>query len=129
MTVRRLTAFLWIAAGISRCAAAQAPHAVPSMPQYFEANWGQAARDVDFVSRGRSYTVFLKPDEADFDLRSAARQPGDVEYAALRMKLLGANAHARPSGRNLQSAKANYLIGNAPGLWRTGIPQFGRVEY
>jgi hypothetical protein len=130
MTVRRLTVFLWIAAaGISRCAAAQARHAVPSMPQYFEANRGQAARDVDFVSRGRGYTVFLKPDEADFELRSPARQPGDVEYAALRMKLLGANAHARPSGRNLQSAKANYLIGNAPGLWRTGIPQFGRVEY
>jgi hypothetical protein len=128
MTVRRFIAFIGVvAAGTARSAAVQGP--VPSMPRYFEANQGQAAGDVDFISRGSGYTVFLTPNAADFELLPVTRKPGDAQSAALRLRLLGANAHAVPSGRNLQSARTNYLVGNTPALWHTDIPQFGRVEY
>ena len=110
-TARRAMVFVWIAGGI---------WAEPrGLPRYFEASGGQAG-DADFVSRGNDYTIALRANEADFEL---ARNIG------FRMKILGANSSARGVGKRPASGRANYLIGNAPGLWRTGIPQFERVEY
>ena len=46
----------------------------------------------------------------------------------LRMKLLGANPHAQMSGVEPLAGKVNYLIGNDPKQWRTGISTYARVK-
>ena len=94
------------------------------LPLSFEANRGQAARQVKFLSRGRGYTLFLT--EGPGALLSLHGREGN---AALRMTLRGANAHAPVSGADALPGKSNYFIGNDPGQWRTDIPTYGAVKY
>ena len=108
-------------------------HLYASLPLSFEANRGQTDPSVNFVSRGQGYTLFLAGSDAVLTLRhpksatqaTAAPSPGD----AIRMHLLGANAHAAVSGGDELPGKANYFIGNDPSKWRTNVPTYAKVKY
>ena len=93
------------------------------LPLSFEANQGQSADPVKFLSRGKGYTVFLTPTEAVFSLRDKDRK------AVMRMKLVGANRDAHIEGEQPLVGKVNYLIGNDRSKWRTNVPTFQRVRY
>ncbi len=93
------------------------------LPLSFEANRGQSADQVKFLSRGKGYTVFLTPTEAVLSLR------GEDQKSTLRMNLVGANRDARVAGEQPLPGKVNYLIGNDRTKWRTDIPTFQRVHY
>jgi uncharacterized protein (TIGR03437 family) len=97
-----------------------------ALPQSFEPNRGQAAGRFDFLSHGAGYALLLNSNEADLRLLPARDSSQPV---AVRFKLLGARRRAPGSGRNPQPGTSNYFVGKEPGRWRTGIPQFGRVEY
>jgi sugar lactone lactonase YvrE len=126
------------------------------IPLSFEANRGQTDPSVQFLSRSQGYTLFLRPDEAVLALRSAkprgtgtplladsllaipspadprgrlAPNPGEIETSLVRMKLVGANAHAAVHEEDQKITQTNYFIGNDPIKWRTDIPNFGRVRY
>ncbi len=45
------------------------------------------------------------------------------------MRLLGASPAAQPTVDAPLPGKANFLVGDAPGRWRSGIPTYGRVTY
>ncbi len=45
------------------------------LPLSFEENQGQVDSQVEFLSRGRGYTLFLTPTAAVLSLRSSAREP------------------------------------------------------
>jgi hypothetical protein len=45
------------------------------------------------------------------------------------MQLVGGNTAARGTGMDQQAGTSKYLLGNDPSRWRTGIPNYGRVEY
>jgi hypothetical protein len=49
--------------------------------------------------------------------------------AFLRMKLIGANPHARVTGLDELPGKTNYFIGSDPKKWRTNIPNYAKVKY
>jgi hypothetical protein len=49
--------------------------------------------------------------------------------AVLRMKLVGANSHAKVSGLEELPGKSNYFIGNDPKKWRTNVPNYAKVKY
>ncbi len=108
-----------------------------SVPLSFEPNQGQAASEVQFLSRGSGYTLFLTPDKVVLDLERQQLAPatatGQTPEAApvdtLRMSLIGANGHASPVGLAPHSGVVNYFIGNDPKNWRTGIPTYGKVAY
>src|SRR5262245_37036094 len=64
------------------------------LPLYFERNDGQADKGVNFVARGKGYTVGLTPIDAVLTLSSNThnREKDDAsEDVRLRMKLVGAN--------------------------------------
>src|SRR5712692_5194523 len=84
----------------------------------FEANLGQTDSRVQFLSRGRSHTLFLAPTEAVFRSTSSV----------LRLRLAGADPRARMSGAGPLPALANYFIGSDPAQWRTNIPSYARVR-
>jgi hypothetical protein len=88
-----------------------------AVPLSFEPNQGQAAAAVQFVSRGPGYALYLGSGEAVLKLD------------AVRMSLLGGSVHAHAEGLARQSGVVNYLIGNDPKKWRTGIPTYGKVRY
>src|ERR1035441_8986022 len=93
------------------------------LPLSFEANRGQTARQVKFLSRGPGYTLFLTPDAAVLSLHR------EKDNAVLRMKLLGANAPASVTGADALPGKSNYFIGSDPNQWRTNVPTYGAVKY
>lgn len=97
-------------------------------PLSFEANRGQTAEQVKFVSRGPGYTLFLTNDEAVLALRDHSK----VHQAAgttLRLQFVGANRHATVKGLEELPGKSNYFVGNDPKQWQTGIPAYARVKY
>ncbi|MGA8023808.1 MAG: SBBP repeat-containing protein [Candidatus Acidiferrales bacterium] len=112
----------------------------------FEANQGQTASDVRFLSHGDGYTLFLTGDEAVITLRQptpgSASRTGRAKFgkglrnrgaaekvSILRMRLDGANANATVSGVDRMPTKVNYFIGNDPKKWHTDVPAYSQVEY
>ena len=92
-----------------------------NLPLAFEANQGQADARARFIARGAGYGLYLSSGEAVLSLQGEA-QP-------LRLKLIGANSQARIEGCEMLPGKSNYLRGNDPSRWITGVPQYRRVRY
>src|SRR5689334_10328949 len=108
------------------------------LPLSFEANVGQSDPQVDFISRGSGYTLFLTSREAVLALRAASASPttGDgrnkPESAAatvLRMKFVGSEAKTSVAGQEELPGKVNYFIGKDSKQWRTGISTYAKVAY
>lgn len=91
-----------------------------NLPLAFERNIGQAGPQVHYLARGPGYTLLLSPTQAVLRLK------GDV---ALAMNLVGANSSPRLDALESLPGTSNYLLGNDPARWRTGIPHFARVRY
>ena len=81
------------------------------------------------MSRGRGYNLFLTSEEAVV----ALDQPADADLGAptdvVRLQLIGANADAVATGLAPQPGEINYLLGNDPDKWQTGITPYGKVRY
>src|SRR6202158_6240868 len=112
--------------------------AIASVLLFFEANQGQADPRVRFLSRSGGYTLFLTPEETVLVESAAFPSAGNKSdgprdskpspRAVLRMKLLGANQAQEFVGIGELPGKVNYLIGNHPGGWHTGVPLYSQVQ-
>src|SRR5690349_6612914 len=76
-------------------AGAQIAEAYGKFPLSFEANEGQSARQVRFLSRGSGYSLFLTSTEAVLAL---TRKNEKGTNATLRMQLVGGNVKPYVSG-------------------------------
>jgi hypothetical protein len=95
------------------------------LPLAFEANAGQTDARVDFLARGRGYTLFLtRGGGATLSLLAKESQ-----QAVLRLSMVDAAGRARGEGRSALAGKVNYLHGSTPSQWRRNIDTFGRVHY
>jgi hypothetical protein len=110
------------------------------LPLTFEANQGQTAGQVKFLSRGKGYTAFLTGNGMILSLRpsqGSARQPNANNPATaaaqaptvLQFTLVGAAANPTVVGEDLQPGKVNYFIGNDPTKWQTNIATYGKIRY
>jgi hypothetical protein len=98
------------------------------LPLSFEANQGQADRQVRFLSRGSGYTFFLAPSEAVLAFSNDSH--GKNSHApVLHMRLEGSNADPRVSGVDQLPGVSNYFIGQDPQGWRTSVPTYRKVAY
>jgi hypothetical protein len=97
-----------------------AEHALEGLPLYFEPNVGQLDQTVKFQARGRSGAVELTISEI-------VLRPQDTK--AIHMRFVGGNAEPEIAGLEQLPGKSNYLIGRDSKNWRTGVPQFARVQY
>jgi hypothetical protein len=95
------------------------------LPISFEANHGQTDAQVDFLSRGSCYSLFLTSTAAVAVLRNGTSGGSSM----LRMELVGGNPKAEVEGQEALPGKSNYFIGNDPTQWHTEIPTYGRVKY
>jgi uncharacterized protein (TIGR03437 family) len=95
------------------------------LPLSFEANQGQAATPVKFLSRGSNHTLLLSGTEAALELRTRATE----QSAAIKLKLVGANPQPQLAGLEPLPGKVNYLIGNDRRQWRTDVPTYAKVRY
>jgi len=91
----------------------------------FETNVGQTNSNVKFLSRQAGYTLFLTSNEAVLALKKISNGRSGL----LRMKWIGANTRAKPSGVEQLPGTSNYLLGNDPNRWLTHIPLYTKVRY
>jgi photosystem II stability/assembly factor-like uncharacterized protein len=96
--------------------------AYSGMPLRFERATGPNA---EFIGRGAGYALDLARGEA----RLAIGGMKDSPRAAVTMRLLGASASANGEGRRVLPGITNYLIGNDPSEWRTGVRSYAEVAY
>jgi uncharacterized repeat protein (TIGR01451 family) len=119
--------------------APQQAHALlAGLPLIFEPNQGQGNLDpadtrARFVARGAGYSLFLGSQGAILSTvsRDTRRKgaPSQLMIHSLEMKLAGANGNPTLSGAEPLPGKSNYLLGNDPSKWRSGVPEFARVRY
>lgn len=113
-----------------------------TLPLIFEADTGQADKNVTFVSRGSGYELDLTGNEAALTLCNAAfaaarpdsrRIPNLIRQSAgcvtERMWLAGASGTILPVGEEQLQGTVNYFIGSDPAKWRARIPTYAKVRY
>jgi len=124
------------------------------LPLHFEANQGQTDEQVQFLSRGSGYALFLtstetvlalhKPEpkakgkgqkakgkreeQEKTDLAKLETQNSKLE-TVVRMQLVGANPQPQVVGLDELPGKSHYFIGNNPQNWHTNIPTYAKVQY
>ncbi len=113
------------------------------LPLFFEANRGQADSRVQFMARGKGYTLLLTPTETiltesqtQVSTRSGAFGPFQNPLSAtktsrgsvIRMQLVGANTAPAMTGLEELPGKVNYLIGNDPSKWQTHVALYSQAR-
>ncbi len=112
-----LAAAVLAALGASGGAAARGV-ALTAMPLSFERNLGQAPGEVEYLAHGSKYAIGLSE-------KGAALAVGSE---VIRLKVLGARS-AEPVAEQPLPGVVNYIIGNDPAKWRTGVKTFAQVRY
>ena len=118
----------------------QARSLFAGLPLIFEPNIGQRNLDpadsrARFVAHGSGYSLFLGSQGAILSLvstdqpMSRRRSSRSSRVESVQMKLAGANPHLQLQAAEPLPGKSNYLIGDDPSKWHTGVPQFARVRY
>ncbi len=93
------------------------------LPLTFEVNEGQTGNAVKFLSRGQGYSLFITQAGAALQLKS-----GHDATSAVQWQAVGGNRNARVVGEGSLTTKSNYLIGNDPQKWHTGVSNYSRVR-
>ena len=93
------------------------------IPLSFEANQGQTDSQVNFLSRGSGYSLFLTPTKAVLSLEQGTASN------VVGMRIVGANPTARAVGLDKQAGVSNDFVGNDPSKWHTDIPNYAEVTY
>lgn len=111
------------------------------LPLSFERNQGQTNSDVQFLSRGNGYTLFLTKREAVLSLRREVKkesstalnsksQNQSASSAVLRMQLAGiANSEPHVSGVAMLAGKSNYLTLDDSAKPVTDVARYAQVKY
>jgi hypothetical protein len=109
-------------------APAQTMTTLGNLPLYFEDNRGQTVGPAQFVAHGRDCQFLISPNESRLILCKTDAISGEISSCAVRMQFVDANAQAQIRGDAEQSGKINYIIGNDPAQWRTGMAAFAQVR-
>ena len=133
--------------GVDAATQARMTEIYGQLPLSFQANEGQTDVQVDFLSRGSGYSLFLLPTEAVLALHKPAPQshafdesdPGvaldqttddpGAGQSSLRLRLVAANGSPIAVGLEELPGKTNYFIGNDPARWHTNVSSYARVRY
>jgi hypothetical protein len=122
--------------------AAPEPQSLRS-PVVFEPNQGQAPKEIKWIARGPDYQFLLTAKGATIVLQDRTktnRQPASTleteelstgsrqPLSTLRMRLSGSRTWSDITGLDATGGIGNYLLGNDPKHWHTGIRQYSRVR-
>ena len=95
------------------------------LPLRFEANRGQAAPAVDFITHGSGYGLSFTHKEAVLALQGHGKT-GQADV--VRIQVAGARA-TMPLGGAMLPGVANYIETSEPSSWKTNIPTYAEVRY
>jgi uncharacterized protein (TIGR03437 family) len=116
-----LLAFILTVSSADAQAKTQIAKAYSKLPLSFEPNVGQTDPRVNFLARGRGYTLLLTPTGATLSL--------SLRPSKMTIHLVRSNRAALPEGLDALPGKSNYLLGNNRANWRTNVANYAKVEY
>jgi len=116
------------------------------LPLNFEPNVGQFDAGISFYVRGAGCSIALGPTEATLvipqknreeNLSTTRRSHHDRRRKApvaapsrlVKLELVGADRSAQSEGEAQSPGIINYLLGNDPAQWKTGINTFERARF
>ena len=99
-----------------------------NLPLYFEAAPSQANHPAQFIARGSDYQFLISPAEVQLNLQKTDAATHEISSRTVRMQFVGANPRAQIQGAAELPGKINYLVGNNPAQWHTGVATFGRAR-
>jgi protocatechuate 3,4-dioxygenase beta subunit len=121
------------AEGGPAAAKAEAGEAFGQLPVSFIPNRGQLDGEVSYHAVGSRESFYFTPDRAVLAFQGGLGRGGsaarDGMGLALALRFLGANPDVAISGAARQEGVVNYLIGDDPSRWQTGLPTFEEVVY
>ena len=95
------------------------------LPIRFEPNVGQAAPVLKYIGHASGMRIGLLESDVVIDLASA--QPTGA--AQVRLELVDANENPVLRAEQPQVGVSNFLVGNDPSRWKTGVRNYGAVRY
>ncbi|HMJ00978.1 MAG TPA: hypothetical protein VK488_14170, partial [Gaiellaceae bacterium] len=98
------------------------------LPLAFTANAGQTDARVRYSAQGAGFSVFLTRREAMLSLKRPGKQRRG-RGVALALRFLGSDRNVAIRGERPGPGRVNYLLGNDPTKWHTGLHTFERVVY
>src|SRR4051794_5925006 len=117
------------------------------LPLSFEPNMGQTDPQVRFLTRVPGGNVYFTPSGVALALRSGAiaeknagasvshpntqqlAVSGPQPQSTVHIQFTSASPQARVQSGSALPGKVNYLLGNDPAQWHTGVPTYSGVEY
>ncbi len=118
-------ALLCAVAGVNAQTLRHAGTTVPALGEaYARLPLSFEKRGDGFVARGQGYSVALESGKAAIRVFS----PQDESSRTISLEFVG-SLSSRPTVGGLLPGKVNYIQGNDPSKWRTGIPTYSRVTY
>ncbi len=97
-----------------------------TLPLYFIPNQGQVDAKAGFYARTPRYTLWLTKDALIFDSIGGS---SDQTRSVTRLTFPGANKNPTLIAQQPTKHRVNYLKGNDPSEWKTGIPTSTAVLY
>ncbi len=90
-----------------------------SLPIFFLPNAGQTDPAIRYIAQTRGMTVAFAVDSAIFR----------IQGTDLRVHFAGANPSVSIQGLDAMPSRANFLIGDDPAAWHTGVPTYQSIVY
>ncbi|UCG61674.1 MAG: SBBP repeat-containing protein [Candidatus Zixiibacteriota bacterium] len=105
-----------------------------SSPIVFTENQGQWDEMVLFRASVRGATVWYTSDGVSYQFTREARSgdgegPNQIESMMIKASFVDANCAPRVIGESVPGSWSNYFIGDDPGRWCAGIPNFSSIRY
>lgn len=109
----------------------QISQAFADLPLTFVENLGQTDPQVRYHSQGPDYAFFFTPEQIVISLNEDLPVGSNAAPRAsvLGMNFVGANDGVQLKADGPTDARVNYVRGNDPGQWNTGLPGYSEVVY
>ena len=123
-----LSSKIFLGAGLAALVAAvtlpvRAAVNLGNIPLWFETGHALDNTTTKYIAHGHDAEFAITPAGAEFTLRQASGH-----QATVHMTFAGAGLGSQLTGDNLLGGKINYLLGNDPAQWQTGISTYGKVR-
>jgi hypothetical protein len=101
----------------------QASHAYGKLPLSFIPNKGQTNESVRYYAEGHGFGFYFTDHKAVLSMQKGERGQ------ALDLRFLGASPNATLVAERQGQGKVNYLRGDDPSKWQSGLPTYGQLAY
>ena len=101
------------------------------LPLSFVPNAGQSDAVVRYQARAMGGALFFEDDAVVLSLPATGhgQQPEDLTRSVVNLRFDGVDRARRLVNAERLPGKVNYLIGNQPSRWLTGLPTYGSIIY